>query len=233
MRIGVFCYNFKHWKTQAGLQNLFLAGYQPSLALAADPVDLKFYKSKVRITPKDLFLVHPADICEKYKVDYKVVKHNSQETCALVKEHDLDLGIVLGARILDQEVIQSFNLGVLNMHPGILPDNRGLDNIKWSLIKNLPIGVTCNLIDDKIDRGRLVAREQINVYEDDSLLDLHLRVQNLEQKMMIDSIGILSQADVKELEELTSGSYYRSVPWELERDISLYFEEYKKVNIKK
>jgi hypothetical protein len=33
VRIGVFAYNFKHWKTQQGIQNLILAGFKPELGL--------------------------------------------------------------------------------------------------------------------------------------------------------------------------------------------------------
>ena len=47
MKIGVFAYNFKHWKTQAGIQNLCMAGYKPEVVLAADPVKLNFYQSKI------------------------------------------------------------------------------------------------------------------------------------------------------------------------------------------
>jgi len=56
LRIGVFAYNFKRWKTQAGIQNLCISGFKPEIIFAADPVELKFYKSKIRIAPKDLFL---------------------------------------------------------------------------------------------------------------------------------------------------------------------------------
>ena len=88
MKIGVFAYNFPHWKTQVGIQNLCIAGYKPSVILAADPVELSFYKSKVRIAPKDLFLWHPKTLAEHYGIDYRVVAHNSQETNNIIQEDD-------------------------------------------------------------------------------------------------------------------------------------------------
>ena len=156
MNIGIFAYNFPHWKTQEGLNNLMINGYKPKLILATNPVTLNFYQSKIRITPKDLYLHHPKDIATFYDIPYKVIIHNSQETADLVKQYDLDLGIILGARILKPIAFENFNIGVLNMHPGILPENRGLDNIKWAVINNHPQGVTTHLIDDKIDRGKLI-----------------------------------------------------------------------------
>ena len=42
----------------------------------------------------------------------------------------------LGARILKPSAFSPFRKGVMNMHPGILPDNRGLDTIKWAILNN-------------------------------------------------------------------------------------------------
>jgi len=117
MKIGVFAYNFPHWKTQEGLNNLILSGNKPKVILAADPVNLNFYQSKIRITPKDLYINHPKNIAESNNIDYKVVIHNSEETNKIVREYDLDLGIILGARILKPIAFQNFKTGVLNMHP--------------------------------------------------------------------------------------------------------------------
>lgn len=230
MKIGVFAYNFKHWKTQEGIQNLILAGFKPRVILAADPVKLNFYKSKVRIGPKDLYLTHPRDIAECHGIDYRVVVHNSEETSKIVKDLDLDVGIILGARILKPIAFSNFNIGVINMHPGILPENRGLDNLKWAILKNIPQGVTAHLIDKYIDRGYLICRDTIKIYEDDTLVDIHLRIQNLEQSLMIKSLEHLVWHGSKNLHALEKGEYHKSVPPELETNLFHKFEEYKKEN---
>jgi len=51
-----------------------------------------------------------------------------------------------------EDIINAFKIGVLNMHPGILPDNRGLDTIKWAIMKDMKQGVSCHLISKEIDR---------------------------------------------------------------------------------
>ena len=227
MNVGVFGYNFKHWKTQVGIQNLILGGYKPKVVFAADPVPLKFYKSKIRISPKDLFLWEPKDLCEQYNIPFHVVKHNSEETNLLVEKYNLDIGIILGARILKPIAFENFKIGVINMHPGILPENRGLDNVKWAIVKDMPQGVTSHLIDSTIDRGQMVAQERIKIYYDDSLVDIHVRVKNLEQKIMIDSIKILEKQDDRFL-TLGKGVYHKSLPPEKEKYLLEYFETYKK-----
>ncbi|MAH43378.1 hypothetical protein CL614_06730 [archaeon] len=228
LRVGVFAYNFKHWKTQAGIQNLCIAGYRPSVIIAADPVKLNFYKSTIRVGPKDLFLWHPRELAEFYNIDYHVTVHNSEETSEIVKSKKLDVGIILGARILKPIAFDNFSLGVINMHPGILPQNRGLDNLKWGILENYPQGVTTHLIDSKIDMGFKILQEKINIYEDDTLVDLHLRLQSLEQKLMIESLKFLENNSINSLESLKRGTYYRSVPPDKELDLARLFEKYKK-----
>ena len=227
MKIGVFAYNFKHWKTQAGIQNLILNGNKPCVVFAANPVELKFYRSKIRTTPKDLFLSHPRQIAEQNNIDYYVVKHNSNQTSELVEKYDLDLGIILGARILKPLAFSNFKKGVLNMHPGILPENRGLDTIKWAIEKDMPQGVTAHIIDKNIDRGLLVSMEKIKIYEDDTLLDLQIRIQNLEQKLMIDSIKLIQERDPKMFEKVEKGNYHKSMPSNIENNLLKKFIEYR------
>lgn len=225
IKYGVFAYNFEHPKTQDGLINLFFNGFIPKCILAADPVKLNFYKSKVRIEPKDLVCVHPSKIAEKLGIPYHVVKHNSKECIEIIKKYDLDVGIILGARILSHDVIESFKIGILNIHPGLLPDNRGLDCIKWAIIMNIKQGVTAHLIDKKIDAGSLIIQDTINVYQDDTLLDIHLRLQNKEQILMIDSLKMIG-TDTR-FHILCGGDYHSSVPVDLEQDLLDKFEEYK------
>jgi methionyl-tRNA formyltransferase len=233
MNIGVFAYNFPHWKTQEGIHNLILSGYKPKVIMAADPVELNLPKSKIRTTPKDLYLTHPKKIARRYQIDYEVVIHNSQETSDLVREYDLDVGVILGARILKPIAFQNFSIGVLNMHPGILPENRGLDTLKWAIVDDISQGVTTHLIDSKIDRGFLIQKQEINIYKDDTLLDVNLRIQYLEQKLMIESLGQLKHLHkwkgiphIK-FPELGKGNYHSSISKEAEKDLYLKFKDYK------
>ena len=174
----VFGYNFPHWKTQNGLINLWLNGYKPFIILQ-DKKELNFKQSNYRITPKDEYLIDPKILCNKLGFKYIVCDHD-------VWNGEDELGVILGARILKRETIERFSKGILNLHPGILPGNRGLDNLKHSLLKNLPIGVTAHFIDHRIDMGRILRTKEIKIYADDTIRDLYIRQRNLEQELMIE-----------------------------------------------
>jgi len=188
MKIGIFAYNFKHQKVQEGLLNLFLHSYKPECILAANKVELNFYQSKIRVEPKGLKYMHPKKIAEKLNIPYYIVVHNSKKCEDLIKKYNLDLGIILGARILKGYIISAFNIGIINLHPGLIPQNRGLDNIKWAILKSLEQGVTTHLINEKIDHGKIILKKTIDIYKDDTFLDLYLRIHNMEQQLMIESL---------------------------------------------
>jgi len=227
IKIGIFAYNFKHKKTQEGILTLLLHHFPITAIFAADPVELKFYQSKIRIAPKGLEYAHPQDIAARFGIPYHVVVHNSAECEELVKKYELDAGIILGARILKENIIKAFKIGVLNMHPGMLPHNRGLDNIKWAILKGYKQGVSVHLISKEIDQGNLIVQREIDVHEDDTLLDIFLRIQNMEQVLLVEALRILESGQ-RDFPKVAEGNYFKSVPPEEEAMLREKFEEYKR-----
>ncbi len=227
MNIGIFAYNFPHKKTQEGILALLLHQVPITAIFAADPVELKFYQSKIRIAPKGLHYALPKDIAARFDIPYHFMVHNSAECEELIKKYNLDVGIILGARILKENIINAFKIGVINMHPGMLPHNRGLDNIKWAILKGYKQGVSVHLISKEIDQGNLLVQREIDVYEDDTLLDIFLRIQNMEQILMIESLKIL-ESGLRDFPKVAEGNYFKSVPPEEEAKLMEKFDEYKR-----
>ena len=61
--------------------------------------------------------------------------------------------------------------GVINSHPGLLPDCRGSASPAWSVYHDIPIGSSTHFCDNGIDTGELLIRREIEVkrgmtYED-------------------------------------------------------------------
>ena len=227
MKIGVFAYNFKHKKTQEGLINLFLNNHKVECILAANPVKLNFYQSKIRITPKNINYEHPKNIAKRLEIPYHIVIHNSETCKNLIKKYDLDIGIVLGSRILKKEIIDSFKIGVINLHPGLLPENRGLDNLKWAILKGIKQGVTSHFINEKIDHGKIITKREIEIYKDDSLVDIFLRIQDMEQKLMIESLKMLEENNLNLIKIENKEASEKAVPLELEKNLFSKFKRYK------
>jgi len=226
-KVCVFGYNFKHWKTQAGILNLTLSGFKPDHVILQDWKQLNIPKPLVRITPNNLYLIEPTKLLQSLGIPYTISDHNSPDSIATLAEGGFSLGVILGARILSGEVIEQFEKGILNLHPGLLPENRGLDTIKWAILKNQQQGVTAHLIDDKIDRGLLVSKEEIKIYNDDTLLDLYIRIVNLEQEMLVKAVRSILTGKFVSKSFLPKGEYNSFMGPEDEQVVVEMFSHYK------
>jgi len=82
----------------------------------------------------------------------------SEALHTFLQEEQFDLGIQGGTGILREVVFGSFRLGMLNFHPGDLPAYRGCSAPEWQLANGDPVVITCHLVDDGIDTGRILAK---------------------------------------------------------------------------
>jgi len=228
MKICVFSYNFPHKKTFEVLSTLYFNGIKINHVFAANKLKLNIKYSKERVSIKNIEYVHPKIIAQKIKSKYTVIKHDSKNLVKVLKKEKFDLGIIAGARILKKQVVECFKIGVLNLHPGILPLNRGLDTHKWAILKNWPQGVTAHLIDDKVDAGKIISKKKIDVYVDDTLVDINYRLQNTELELMIKSINILKKKKFFKNVKNKFKNLHSCIDNKNEKKMIQVFENYKK-----
>ena len=53
----------------------------------------------------------------------------------IVKKYKINIGIISGARIIDKKIIKLFKYGIINLHPGKIPETSGLDSFFGQLKK--------------------------------------------------------------------------------------------------
>lgn len=90
---------------------------------------------------------------------------------------DMALSVMFGY-ILKQDFIESFPAGVINLHPGYLPYNRGAYPNVWSIIENTPAGASLHYIDPGIDTGDLIAQRRVSVEPVDTGGSLYLKLED-------------------------------------------------------
>lgn len=107
--------------------------------------------------------------------DIKVVSvpmHNDEHCMEPIREVDPDLIVLGGTRIIRGEILAFPRDGVLNSHPGLLPECRGSASPAWSVYHDIPIGSSCHFCTSEIDAGDLVGRREIPVHRGDGYEDL-------------------------------------------------------------
>ena len=80
-----------------------------------------------------------------------------------------NIAIISGARIIKKNIIDLFHYGVINYHPGSLPETSGLDSIYWMIEKNVRPLASAHFIDSKVDAGELIDESSISVNLGDTL----------------------------------------------------------------
>ena len=97
--------------------------------------------------------------------------HKSPEVMPHLEGTDLDLIVFGGTRIIRGEILDFPSDGVINSHPGLLPECRGSASPAWSVYHDIPIGSSTHFCDNGIDTGDLLMRREARVdrgmtYED-------------------------------------------------------------------
>ena len=97
--------------------------------------------------------------------------HNSEEVLPHLEAEDLDLIVFGGTRIIRGDILDLPRFGVINSHPGLLPECRGSASPAWSVYHDIPIGSSTHFCDNGIDTGDLLLRREVPVkrgmtYED-------------------------------------------------------------------
>jgi methionyl-tRNA formyltransferase len=83
---------------------------------------------------------------------------NAPDSIARLREWSPDLIIFTGGNILRKQLLKLPRFGVLNVHLGLLPEVRGMSTPEWSLLNQVPVGVTIHYVDAGIDTGPILQR---------------------------------------------------------------------------
>lgn len=95
----------------------------------------------------------------------------------------LDLDYVIGIHfpyIVPEAVLQIPRFGVLNLHPALLPYNRGWHTPSWAILDGTPIGATLHFMDAGVDTGDIVHQKCLEVSPGDTANSLYHHLKRLE-----------------------------------------------------
>lgn len=218
MNILLFAYNFRHQKSIDFIYKLKENNITITAIIAADYIEIKRPEKVIKIPSHSPCKEHPLDLANRFNIPYFVLSHNSNSVVDIVQEYSIDLGIIAGARILDYKIIKLFNRGIINFHPALLPECRGLDSMLWSIYNNYPLGVTSHLINQKIDAGVLVMKNKIKILSNDNLFSIHKKIYNLQLDLITPSLNkLLLNTDLQAMEG--QGSYNTYMPEHLQEEV--------------
>jgi phosphoribosylglycinamide formyltransferase-1 len=179
-KIVVFGYNFPHIKCEMFIHILKKYNIKISAYIGTNKVKLNLPKKvyNKNISVKTVF--EPRKLCKMYGIPYYISDHNSDKTIKIIKKKKANLGIIAGSRILKSNIINSVRYGIINFHPGKIPEASGLDALLWSIYKDLRPYVTMHFIDNKIDAGKRIFEKKVKFDADDRVEDIKHKINLVE-----------------------------------------------------
>ena len=136
----------------------------------------------------------------------EVKKFSSQNNIPIKQPYDLtnndfideisslcaDMFIVVAYRKLPEEVFSIPELGTINLHASLLPNYRGAAPINWALINNEKItGVTTFFINERIDHGDIILKEEVMISDDDDFGSLYDKLSIIGSEVLLKTIKIV------------------------------------------
>lgn len=127
-----------------------------------------------------------------------------------IGELHADVGLsVLFAHILKADLLHLFPRGVLNVHPGYLPYNRGRNAQIWGIIDGTPVGATLHYMDEGVDTGPIVERIEVVIAPTDTGKSLRAKLESASADVLKKGWSAVVAGVAPVLQDASAGTAHR------------------------
>jgi methionyl-tRNA formyltransferase len=145
---------------------------------------------------------------------WKVRQLSNPETIKTLTTYQPDMiCVACFSKLIPRDVLDIPRLGCLNVHPSLLPANRGPEPLFWTFREgNEQTGVTIHLMDEGLDSGTMVAQETIEIPDGIGYSDLERMSAELGGKLLAKSVWELYNGKARSVAQDETKSSYHSFP---------------------
>lgn len=136
--------------------------------------------------------------------DHVLVGRQFRDPASIELLSSMDLDYILGVHfpyIVPGPVLEIPRIGVLNLHPALLPYNRGWHTPNWAILDETPIGATLHFMDSGVDTGDIVAQAEIEIRPEDTAHTLYGRLLQLEVELFREAWPLLASGSPPRLRQ--------------------------------
>ena len=109
-----------------------------------------------------------------------------------------DLFVVVAFRMLPKVVWEMPPMGTFNLHAALLPQYRGAAPINWAVINgDKATGVTTFMIDDGMDTGKIMYREQYIIDPDENVGSVHDNLMEIGSRLVVQTVDAIFDGSVE------------------------------------
>lgn len=116
---------------------------------------------------------------------------------------------VLFGYILRPDVLAVPKLGAVNLHPAMLPYNRGACPNVWSIVDHTPAGTTLHFLDPGVDTGDIIAQRELPVMPTDTGATLYARLEESSLALFQETWPDICKNSIQRKPQPTGGTSHR------------------------
>ena len=135
------------------------------------------------------------------------IKNNSDFLQTLYELKPDVICVVAYGKILPKELLQIPKLGCINVHGSLLPQYRGAAPIQWAVLNGDKVtGITTMYMDEGMDTGDMILKEELNIGENETTGELWNRMARLGADLLAKTLNLIEQGTaprVKQGEDFT------------------------------
>ena len=139
---------------------------------------------------------------KKYAVEHNIpvlqpVSLKDPEFLDALKAWKPDMFVVVAFRMLPKVVWEIPKLGTFNLHAALLPQYRGAAPINWAVINgDKATGVTTFMIDEGMDTGKIMLREQCLIGPDETVGEVHDKLMEIGKDLVVQTVDAIIENNV-------------------------------------
>ena len=133
-------------------------------------------------------------LAKKYSIPFKIIKtKNSLFEKDLINEINrkkISLICLAGyMKILSKNFINSYKGKIINIHPSLLPNYKGMNTFSRILkAKEKRTGCTVHFVNEKLDSGKTILQKSFQIDKNESVQTLKKKTQKIEYKAFSEAI---------------------------------------------
>lgn len=121
-------------------------------------------------------------------------KTSDNELLDYLKEAGSDIIIQGGVGILKSNFVNEFSVGIVNVHPGQLPNYRGCNCPEWALYNGDDVWSTAHFIDSGIDTGPIILSRQYQYPSDFSYPQFRANLYRHNANVLLEGLNLIQNS---------------------------------------
>ena len=148
-------------------------------------------------------------MAENYNVTVYQPENLTQMRDAIAQTSRFGAILVSFGKIIPQDIIDSFELGIINLHPSLLPKYRGPSPIESAIYNGEQLtGVSIMTLNDKMDAGAIYAQAPVEITPTTTASQLYQQTAQLGSKLLIQILPqIIAGKLIPEPQDDTQATY--------------------------